>query len=348
MLGSFRARRRRSPAAPRPFGNQPIEFEEVPLGANITQPAPDLGAKRRILRGALTSDRLVTAPGVYDLISARLADAQNPAALYMTGYGTVASHLGVPDAGLATYADMVERVRQLAQHTRAPLIADGDTGYGGLLNVQHTVRGYEQAGASAIQLEDQEFPKKCGHTPGRRVVPAVEMAKKVRVAAESRDDPDFLIIARTDARTTHGLDEALRRIALYAEAGADVLFLESPESEAEMERIGREADRPLVANMVEGGRTPILPAKRLREIGYRLAIFPATGFLAAAAVLERVYADLIATGSSADCEHTLYSFDAFSRLMGFEAVWAFDRRHADETDTVSGAAGSERTANQED
>ena len=321
-------------------------IEEEILGENVTQPTAAPGAKRRALRDALAGDSLVTAPGVYDLISARLADAQAPAALYMTGYGTVASHLGVPDAGLATYSDMVGRVRQIAQHTRAPLIADGDTGYGGLLNVQHTVRGYEQAGAAAIQLEDQEFPKKCGHTPGRRVVPAAEMAKKVRVAAESRDCPDFLIIARTDARTTHGLDEALRRIAVYAEAGADVLFLESPQSEAEMERIGRAVDKPLVANMVEGGHTPILPAARLREIGYRLAIFPATGFLAAATVLERVYADLVATGSSAGHDHDLYSFDAFSRLMGFEAVWAFDRRHADDEDPSAVETGSAETPSQ--
>ena len=323
-------------------------IEEGTLGEDVTQPVSTPEAKRRALRDGLAADRLVTAPGVYDLISARLADAQLPAALYMTGYGTVASHLGVPDAGVATYRDMVDRVRQIAQHTRAPLIADGDTGYGGLLNVQHTVRGYEQAGAAAIQLEDQEFPKKCGHTPGRRVVPAAEMAKKVRVAAESRDDPNFLIIARTDARTPHGLDEALRRIAVYAEAGADVLFLESPQSEAEMVRIGREATKPLVANMVEGGHTPILPAARLREIGYRLALFPATGFLAAAAALERVYADLVATGSSAGHGHDVYNFDAFGRLMGFEAVWAFDRRHADADDASAGDPGSKETPDHKD
>ncbi|MBK1667375.1 carboxyvinyl-carboxyphosphonate phosphorylmutase [Rhodovibrio sodomensis] len=317
------------------------------MGTNVTQPSADPAGKRQALKAALAGGPLVVAPGVFDLISARLADAQDPAALYMTGYGTVASHLGVPDAGLATYTDMVGRVRQLAQHTRAPLIADGDTGYGGLLNVQHTVRGYEQAGAAAIQLEDQEFPKKCGHTPGRRVVAAEEMVKKIRVAVDSRDDPDFLIIARTDARTTHGLEEALRRIALYGEAGADMLFLEAPESEREMERIGGEADKPLVANMVEGGRTPVLSAERLRAFGYRMAIYPATGFLAAAAMLERVYADLVATGSSAGLDHQLYSFDAFSRLMGFEEVWAFDRRHADEPDNVA-AAGSERTKDQED
>jgi len=315
--------------------------------ANVTQPRRDPHAKRRALRAALDQG-FFAAPGVFDGISAHVADAAMPKALYMTGYGTVASHLGLPDAGLASYTDMVGRAAMIAQITTAPLIADGDTGYGGLLNVQHTVRGYEQAGAAAIQLEDQEFPKKCGHTPGRRVVPAVEMAKKVRVAAASRDDPNFLIIARTDARTTHGLDEALRRIAVYAEAGADVLFLESPQSEAEMERIGREMDKPLVANMVEGGHTPILPAERLREIGYRLAIFPATGFLAAAAALERVYADLVATGSSAGHAHDLYSFDAFSRRMGFEAVWAFDRRHADEEEPSAGATGSQETPNQKD
>src|SRR5690606_30582699 len=140
-------------------------------------------------------------------------------ALYMTGYGTVASHLGYPDAGLATYSDMVGRVAQIAGGTRTPLIADGDTGYGGLLNVEHTVRGYEAAGAQAIQLEDQQFPKKCGHTPDRLVIPAADAAAKIRVAAEARESKDFLIVARTDARTMHGLDEALRRGEAYARAG---------------------------------------------------------------------------------------------------------------------------------
>ena len=148
---------------------------------------------------------------MFDGISARIADTAMPGALYTTGYGTVASHLGLPDAGLASYTDMVGRAAMIAGITTAPLIADADTGYGGLLNVQHTVRGYEQAGVAAIQLEDQEVPKKCGHTPGRRVIPAEDMALKVRVAAESRDSADCLIVARTDARTTHGLDEALRR-----------------------------------------------------------------------------------------------------------------------------------------
>ena len=282
--------------------------------------------RRRRFASRIREPRLVSAPGVYDLISAKLADRMGFDALYMTGYGVVASHLGLPDAGLATYSDMVGRVGQIAAMTRTPLVADGDTGYGGLLNVQHTVRGYEAAGAVAIQLEDQEFPKKCGHMLGRRVVAAVDMAAKIRVAVESRSDRDFLVIARTDSRTTLGLDEALRRAETYLKAGADLLFVESPESIEEMERIGRTFDVPLVANMVEGGRTPILDAATLQQLGYRLAIFPALGFLAAGAVLQQAYAGLKARGSSAGLDLPLFPFKEFSALMGFDWVSEFDAR----------------------
>jgi 2-methylisocitrate lyase-like PEP mutase family enzyme len=239
------------------------------------------------------------------------------------------SHLGLPDAGLASYAD-VGRVEAMARMAGAPLIADGDTGYGGLLNVRHAVRGYERAGAAAIQLEDQEFPKKCGHTPGRRVIPADEMVHKIAVAAEARTSPDFLIIARTDARTSEGLPEAIRRARAYAEAGADMLFVESPETEDEMATIGRElGDKPLIANMVEGGRTPMLSNARLAEIGYALAIYPVAGLLSAAAALETVYRQIRETGSSLGSSAPLYSFAEMNRLMGFEEVWRFDRAHAE-------------------
>ena len=281
------------------------------------------------LRKRLTQPGLVVAPGIYDMISARIADRMGFSALYMTGFGVVASHLGLPDAGLATYTDMVGRVSQICGGTRTPLIADADTGYGGLLNVAHTVRGYIQAGAAAVQLEDQEFPKKCGHTPGRRVIPAADMVKKIRVAVEARGGDDILIVARTDARTAHGLDEALRRAEAYAKAGADILFVESPESEAEMEKICARFDIPLLANMVEGGRTPVLPAARLEALGYRIAIFPAAGFLAAGAALESIYRTLRDEGSSVNARAPLYEFGKFTQLMGFEDVWAFDRRHAD-------------------
>jgi 2-methylisocitrate lyase-like PEP mutase family enzyme len=254
----------------------------------IAQHEKDYPPMPTTLRSRLAAGEFVVAPGVFDMISARIADGMGFAALYMTGYGTVASHLGLPDAGLATYSDMVGRVERICALARTPLIADADTGYGGLLNVRHTVRGYEAAGAAAIQLEDQEFPKKCGHTPGRRVIPLEDMVKKIRVAVESRRSEDFLIVARTDARTTLGLEEALRRGEAYQKAGADIIFIESPESEAEMEAIGRSFDVPVLANMVEGGRTPVLTRQRLAELGYRVAIFPGTGFLAAAAALRAV------------------------------------------------------------
>jgi 2,3-dimethylmalate lyase len=283
--------------------------------------------ERPNLRSRLAKKDLLIAPGVFDGISARIADQMGFEALYMTGYGTVASHLGLPDAGIATYTDMIGRVAVIAQGTRTPLIADGDTGYGGLLNVQHTVRGYEAAGAIAIQLEDQEFPKKCGHMLGRRVVPIDDMVDKIKVATASRDDGNFLIIARTDARTTLGLDEALRRAEAYAKAGADILFVESPESLEEMRTIGRTFDRPLLANMVEGGRTPVADKKTLEELGYSIAIFPAFGFLAAGEALRGAYGHLKEHGSSVGGDVPLYKFGDFSELMGFGAVAEFDKTY---------------------
>jgi 2,3-dimethylmalate lyase len=285
----------------------------------------------RELLNARPNDRVIVAPGVYDMVSLRMAAAMGFQALYMTGYGVVASHLGLPDAGLASYADMVGRVEAMARAVDVPLIADGDTGYGGLLNVSHTVRGYERAGAAAIQLEDQEFPKKCGHTPQRRVVPTEEMARKIAVAAEARTSPDFLIIARTDARTSKGLSEAIRRARTYAEAGADMLFIESPESEDELVTIGRElGDKLLMANMVEGGgRTPLLSNQRLAEIGFALAIHPIAGILSAAAALETVYRQIRDTGSSLGSTAPVYAFAEMNRLMGLEEVLRFDQAHAE-------------------
>jgi 2-methylisocitrate lyase-like PEP mutase family enzyme len=270
------------------------------------------------LSARLQQPGLLTAPGVFDMISAKIADGMGFDALYMTGFGVVASHLGLPDAGLATYSDMVGRVRQIAGGTTAPLIADADTGYG----------GYEAAGAQAIQIEDQEYPKKCGHTPGRRVVPIEEAAAKIKVAAAARSSKDFLIIARTDARSMLGLDEALRRGEAFAKAGADILFIESPESLEEMQTIGSAFDLPLIANMVEGGRTPVLTRTELAALGFKIAIFPLSGLLAMAAALRSVYGELGAQGSSKDWRGELYPFGEFTRLMGFEQVWEFERKNA--------------------
>jgi 2-methylisocitrate lyase-like PEP mutase family enzyme len=284
---------------------------------------------RKQLKAKLAGNELVVAPGVFDMISVRMADSLGFDCLYMTGFGTVASYLGEADAGLATYTDMLNRVTAFCAATRTPIICDADTGYGGLLNVAHTVRGYERAGAAGIQLEDQEFPKKCGHTPGRRVIAQHDMAQKIRVAVEARQDPDMLIIARTDARTSLGLDEAMRRCDAYLEAGADVLFLESPETEQELEAIGKRFDAPLIINVVEGGRTPQLSPADLQRLGFSLAIYPASGFLAVAQALHKVYGELKARKGTLESKDQLYSFEKMCELMGFPAVWEFDRKHAE-------------------
>ncbi len=287
----------------------------------------DRAQTRQRLRDKISARETVIAPGIFDLISARIADDLDFDALYMTGYGISASYLGLPDAGLSTYTDMVDSVRRIAATCETPLIADGDTGYGGLLNVHHTVQGYEQAGAAAIQMEDQTFPKRCGHTVGRECIPMEDMVAKIRVALDSRTDPNFLIIARTDARTALGLDEAIRRGEAYRDAGADIVFVESPESVAEIEQIAEALNCPLVANMVEGGRTPMLDQERLTELGFALAIFPATGFLAAGQVLRNVYGTLKRDGSTAAVQNQLDDFDKFSRTVGFEDVWEFEKRY---------------------
>lgn len=277
------------------------------------------------LKQSLIKGEFILAPGVFDLISALMADSMDFRALYVTGYGTVASHLGIPDAGIATYRDMLERIAQICKRTKTPIIADADTGYGGLLNVRETVIGYEDVGVSAVQLEDQEFPKKCGHTPNRRVISVSDMQRKIEVAVNARKSDNLLIIARTDSRTAFGIEEAIKRGQAYAEAGADVIFVESPETEDEMKLAASEIKAPLLANIVNGGRTPLVPADRLAQLGYSIAIHPALGFLAIARALEVAYRDLQKNGhTSADID--LYSFAKMNTLMGFEDVWAFEEK----------------------
>ena len=282
--------------------------------------------RRSALARRIRARELTVAPGVFDMISAKVADRAGFHALYMTGYGIAASHMGLPDAGLVSYSDMLGRAARICEATRTPLIADADTGFGGLLNVRHTVRGYEAAGVAAIQIEDQEFPKKCGHAPGRRVVPLDDMLRKIEVAVEARDSDDFLVIARTDSRGPLGLDEAIRRGRAFSQAGADVVFIEAPESREEFERIGREVDAPLLANMVEGGFSPVLPAETLARLGFAIAIYPGTGFLAVAKTLEDVYGHLRTNGSSIDLGTGSISIGEMHELMGFEEVWEFEKR----------------------
>lgn len=281
---------------------------------------------KKTLKALLEAGEFIAAPGVFDLVSAKLADRTDAKALYMTGLGTVASYLGYPDAGLATYTDMLDRATAIARATGKPLIADADTGYGGLLNVHHTVRGYESAGVAMIQLEDQQTPKKCGHTPNRHIVPAEAMVSKITVACDARASSDFLILARTDARSTEGLDEALRRAEAYARAGADAIFIEAPESVEEMKRIGSSLDIPLVSNQLHGGHTPILSQSQLEEMGFRIAIYPTAGLLAAARALRDVYD---AHARDKPVEIPLYDFNDFVEMIGFRDVWDFENKYAD-------------------
>ena len=280
-----------------------------------------------ILRQKLDRGEFIVAPGLHDMLAATMANKVGFDIVYGTGYWLTASSLGLPDAGIATYTQMLDRMATLVRTSQGAVIADADTGYGGLLNVHHTVRGYEAAGVTAIQLEDQEFPKKCGHTPNKRCVPMQDMVEKIQVAAEAREDKDnFLIIARTDARASLGVDEAMRRLEAYAEAGADILFFEAPQSEEEMRQACAAFDKPMLANMADGGKTPILPAKVLEEIGFALAIYPSLTSLAAAAAMERALSTLKARGITQTPEVPLFDFNEFCGLIGFQEVWDFDKR----------------------
>jgi 2-methylisocitrate lyase-like PEP mutase family enzyme len=280
-----------------------------------------------VIRQKLERKEFIVAPGCQDMIAAAICRKVGFEVVYGTGYWLTASAFGLPDAGIATYTQMLDRMATLAKSSDGALIADADTGYGGLLNVHHTVKGYEAAGVTAIQIEDQEFPKKCGHTPYKRLIPLEDMVEKIKVASAARQDKEnFLIIARTDARASEGLDGALRRSEAYRKAGADILFLEAPQSEEEMRKACEVIDAPMMANMADGGLTPILPVKTLEEIGYALAIFPSMTSLIAASAMETALTQLKTTGAYADIP--IFNFKEFCSLIGFEDVWAFERQWA--------------------
>ena len=279
------------------------------------------------LRDRLASGFLAV-PGVQDMIAAVIAKKVGFEVLYGSGYWLTASAYGLPDAGIASYTQMLDRMATLVKTTGLAVIADADTGFGGLLNVDHTVRGYQEAGVAAIQIEDQQFPKKCGHTPYKRLITSDEMVDKIKVACAARTDPDFLIIARTDARAGEGLDGALVRAKAYGEAGADILFVEALESEEEMRRACAVIDRPMMANMSNGGLTPMRTAAELADIGYNLAIFPAMTSLVAAAAMEAALTRLKQDGEGQPAELPLFNFKEFCGLIGFQQVWDFEKKWA--------------------
>ncbi|MEQ8283501.1 MAG: isocitrate lyase/phosphoenolpyruvate mutase family protein [Parvibaculum sp.] len=266
---------------------------------------------------------IVVAPGAYDALSAKLAAKAGAKALYMTGFGVAGASFGLPDIGLVSAAEMTERVRAIAgASSPVPLIADGDNGHGGPLNAARLTRAYEAAGAQCIQIEDQVFPKRCGHMEGKEVVPLAEAAAKIRAAAEARASRDFKIMARTDARATHDLDEALRRGEAFLKAGADILFIEAPCDEAELRKAAETFKGvPLVANIVEDGKTPYFGAAWLEALGYKIALFPVSALLSVTARLEGVYATLLKGEGLADDEPRV-TFQRYNELIGLPEILA--------------------------
>jgi len=285
------------------------------------------GAAR--LRALLDSGQMIVAPGAFDPLSARLVEEAGFPAVYMTGFGTSAALLGRPDVGLLTMTEMVGNAGRIAACVDVPVIADADTGYGNPLNVIRTVGAYEAAGVAGIHIEDQVAPKKCGHMEGKLVIPAEEMAEKVRAAADARSQPEFVIIARTDARAVEGLDRALQRGRMYREAGADVLFIEALTSEAEAEEAVRAFPGvPLLFNWAEGGKTPPISLDRLTEIGYRIVIFPIGTLLAATGAMRRILQEIARAGTPAAIMHELPTFAEFVDFIGLPEVREAEQRYA--------------------
>jgi 2-methylisocitrate lyase-like PEP mutase family enzyme len=286
---------------------------------------------RRTLRTLVEKKQGVVVPGAYDGISARLVQAAGFPAVYMTGYGTAASRLGLPDLGFAGLAEMADHARNLAAVLEVPLIADADTGYGNALNVRRTVQTYEAAGVAALHIEDQITPKRCGHLSGHQVIPRGEFAGKIRAAVEARRDPDLLVIARTDAISAVGLDEALWRGEAATTAGADVLFIEAPRDEAQVERIARAFDTPLLYNYAPGGRSPLLPFPRLRQLRYAIILLPVDTLLVGAQAIRGFLAEAKARDDVLALKDRYIPFQDFNELIGVTAQLGLAERYkADE------------------
>ncbi len=286
-----------------------------------------------VLRQRLQQPGIIVAPGAYDCLTAKLIERQGFPAVYLTGAGTAVTRLGKPDLGFVTLTEMVEAARAVAATIAVPLIADADTGYGGPLNVYRTVREYEKAGVAALHIEDQTFPKRCGHLDGKTVIPLEEMVSKIRAACDARTDADFVLIVRTDALAVTGLDDTLRRCAAFVEAGADVIFVEALRNREDIDRVRREVDVPLLYNAVERGKSPLLPVSELEQLGFKLVIFPATLILAVQTLARRVLRTLYEQGTTASLLEEMTSVHDLFETMGMQEFLALDAQWAMHTAT---------------
>lgn len=278
------------------------------------------------LRHLLQQPGAVMAPGVADALNARLVAKHGFSAIYMTGAGTTAVRLGMPDIGLLTMTEMIDNAGRIADASGLPLIADADNGYGGVMNVRRTVQGYERAGVAAIHIEDQVMPKRCGHLMGKQLVPAEEMIAKIKAAIDARTDPDFMIIARTDAIAVEGFDAALERAERYGEAGADILFVEAPNA-AQLPALAPRLKAPLLYNMATSGKTPFLSKTQIEELGFKLVIYPNWVMLASIRAVSHVLQTLKESGSIASLATDLPSFREFFDLLGMNEVQALESRY---------------------
>lgn len=276
---------------------------------------------------------ILPAMGGYDALSATLIEQAGGEVVYTSGSSVSTSTHGAPDVGLTTMTEMVDRARQMVNAVDVPVFCDADTGYGNPLNVVRTVEEYESAGVAGIHLEDQTFPKKCGHFDEKRLVPTEEMVQKIRAATDARRDDDFVIIARTDARAVTGFEDAVERSHEYIDAGADMLFFEAPRSEDELRRVAETFDGtvPLLANMTEGGKTPLYTADEFERFGYDVVLYPATGFKAAAKALQNVYREIAETGTQRGVMDDLVTWEGRNDITGLDDAVALERRYATDT-----------------
>lgn len=282
-------------------------------------------------RQMIERDEILPAMGGYDALSAKLIEQAGGEVVYMSGSSVSTTTHGYPDVGLTTMTEMVERARQMVNIVDIPVFADADTGYGNPLNVMRTIQEYESAGVAGVHLEDQVFPKKCGHFEGKDVIPKAEMCEKIRAAADAREDDDFVLIARTDARAVRGYDEAIDRLRAYHDAGADVLFFEAPENREELERVTAEFaddDISLLANMTEGGKTPLFSATEFEEIGFDIVLYPATGFKAAAKALQTVFNEIAETGTQENVMDLLTTWQGRDEITGLNEMLELEQQYA--------------------
>lgn len=276
----------------------------------------------------LEDDRILFALGGYDALSAKMAYQAGADAVYMSGSSVAASETGESDVGLTTMTEMADRAHAMAGAIDVPLITDADTGYGNPLNVRRTVREFERAGVTAIQIEDQTFPKRCGHFEGKNVIPAVEFEQKIRSAVDARESDDFLIVARTDAAAVHGIEDAIERAQRYQEAGADLNFVEAPTSVEEMERINEEVPGPNIANMATGGKTPILPADELEDMGYDIALYAAESIRGAMKTFERIFNSILENGSQEEIADEIATFEERNEILGLDKWMRYEQEFA--------------------